>query len=91
MSSKQDEFGETTMEWFEAAERKDHVTPVTMTLAVAQWYECLVDHGLFQADPTGKVRLADRARASLQALNEALAAGDRQKLDRLNARLKDLY
>ena len=90
MSKQQTDFGETTMEWFEASERKDKVKQVTMTTPVAQWFECLVDHGLFQADAVGQVHQSARARESLQALNEALAGGDRQKLDRLNTRLKEL-
>jgi hypothetical protein len=75
MASDENEFGETTMEWFEAAERKDTVKPVIMSASAARWFEGLLGHGLFVVDMMGRTTLAPQTREVLGALNEVLAGG----------------
>jgi len=75
MAAEENEFGETTMQWFEAAERKDTTKAVIMSASAARWFEGLLGHGLFVVDMMGRTTLAPQAREVLAALNEVLAGG----------------
>jgi hypothetical protein len=100
MSSQDREFGETTMEWFQAAEHKDKVRTVTMSKKAAEWFECLVDHGLFVVDPMGRTFITPGARELVAALNAVLAGGKAQvevtspgeakSRERLDSRLREI-
>jgi hypothetical protein len=100
MSSQDREFGETTMEWFQAAEHKDQVRSVTMSKKAAEWFECMVDHGLFVVDPLGKTYITPGARELVTALNAVLAGGkvevevvspgDSKSRERLDGKLREI-
>jgi hypothetical protein len=100
MSSERDEFGETTMEWFEASDRKDKVAQVTMSTSAAKWFTCMVDHGLFVVDPMGRTSITPGARPLFEALNAVLAGGkvevriedpgQAQSRARMDTRLKEI-
>jgi hypothetical protein len=75
MAADDKEFGETTMEWFQAAECKDAVQPVMMSTSAARWFEGLLGNGLFAVDLMGRTTLAPHVRQVFTALNEVLAGG----------------
>ena len=94
------EFGETTQEWFDAAERRPGTTTVVMSAPAARWLEALVGQGLFVVDPIRGTRLAPGAKEVMLALHQVLAggkvttavakAGNPEVTARLDAALKEI-